>query len=234
MSIQNTATTMKGLGIKTICGSVIEVSPLKDGETWWDRVRTCNDSALKLKEIYDDFYIPGFHIHPDYPQDSIIEINKMYDNGIRLIGELVPYLMGYMNYHTPGLDKIVEYATEKGMIFSLHTMPDDNDLDAFVSAHPKATIVAAHPGERNQLMRHIERMKHYPNYYIDLSGEGTFRHGMIKRVIDEVGANRILFGSDFPTCSPAMFLGSVLLDDLITPKEKQAILADNAKRLLQL
>ena len=234
MSIENTKQMFQNLGISKICGSVIKNFPLRQNETWWDRVQNCNNHALKLKEIYGEFYIPGFHIHPDFPEESIQEIDKMYKLGIKLIGELVPYMMGYSTYNNTGLNKIVDYATEKDMIISIHTGNDDDDIDAFVKMHPDTTIIAAHPGEYTRLMRHIERMKRHPNYFIDLSGGGTFRYGMIRRVIDEVGSDRILFGSDFPTCNPSMFLGGVLLDDLISPKEKQAILADNAERLLKL
>jgi predicted TIM-barrel fold metal-dependent hydrolase len=234
MSVENTKKTMNWLGISKICGSVIENAPLRENETWWDRVRACNDHALRLREIYGDFYTPGFHVHPDFPEESMAEIDRMHEKGVKLIGELVPYMMGYRQYHAIGLDKIIDYATEKGMIVSIHTTENDEDIDAFVAAHPDTTIVAAHPGEFGRLMRHIERMKRHPNYYIDLSGSGTFRHGMIKRAVDEVGAHRILFGSDFPTCSPAMFLGSVVFEELLTEQEKQAILAGNAKRLLGL
>ena len=234
MSIENTLKTMRNLGVSKICGSVIENAPLRDNETWWDRVRACNDQALKLKEIYGEFYVPGFHIHPDFPEESMLEIDKMAAKGVNLIGELVPYMMGYKNYDLPSLHKIIDYATQKGMVVSIHTMDDDNDMDAFVAMHPDTKIVAAHPGEYRRFMRHIERMKRHPNYFIDLSGSGTFRHGMIKRAVDEVGAHHILYGSDFPTCSPAMFLGSVLFDELVTPQEKQIILAGNAKSLLKL
>lgn len=233
MSAKNTETMMKNLGVSKICGSVVENALLRKGETWWDRVRACNDQALLLKEIYGDFYIPGFHVHPDFVDQSMAEIDRMAAKGVKLMGELVPYLTGYTYYRTDAMDKIVDYATEKGMILNIHTM-DDDDIDAFAEAHPDTTIVAAHPGELGGLLRHIERMKRYPNYYIDISGAGTFRHGMIKRVIDEAGARRILYGSDFPTCSPAMFLGSVIFDELITEKEKQMILAENAKRLLKI
>ena len=234
MSPQNTFNTLTRLGVKKICGSVIKSGPLRKDETWWNRVRACNEQALKLKEFYGDFYIPGFHIHPDFPEESIAEIDAMHAKGIKLIGELVPYMMGYMYYNTPELNRIIDYATNKGMVVNIHTASYEDDIDAFVEAHPNTKIIAAHPGELSRLLRHIERMKRNPNYYLDLSGGGMFRHGMVKRVIDEVGADRILYGSDFPTCNPSMFIGGVLFDELISPQEKQAIFADNAKRLLQL
>jgi len=49
-----------------------------------------------------------------------------------------------------------------------------------------------------------------------------------------MGVDRILFGSDFTTCNPAMYIGGVLLDELITDTEKEKIFSLNAKRLLGL
>ena len=94
--------------------------------------------------------------------------------------------------------------------------------------------VGALLGEYGAFMRHMERMKMSENYYLDLSGYGIFRHGMLRHAIDEFGAERFLFGSDYPTCNPAMYLGGVLLDDLITDEEKEMILSKNAKRILGL
>ena len=37
-----------------------------------------------------------------------------------------------------------------------------------------------------------------------------------------------------PTCNPAMFIGGVLLDSLITDNEREMIFSKNAKRLLNL
>ena len=69
-------------------------------------------------------------------------------------------------------------------------------------------------------MRHFERMKLSENHYLDLSGYGIFRHGMLRRLIDTVGIDRILFGLDYPTCNSGMYVGGALLDNLITDSEK--------------
>ena len=55
-----------------------------------------------------------------------------------------------------------------------------------------------------------------------------------RRAIDTMGVDRILFGTDYPTCNPAMYLGGVLLDPLVTDAEKEKIFSLNAKRLLHL
>ena len=57
---------------------------------------------------------------------------------------------------------------------------------------------------------------------------------MLRHAIDDFGPERFLFGSDFPTCNPAMFVGGVALDPLLSDEEKRLVLAGNARRLLGL
>ena len=229
MSPEDTRAVFDSLQISRICGSVISTHEFPD---MWEKVRFNNDTALRLREMYGDFYTPGFHVHPDYPEESIAEIRRMHELNVHLIGELVPYMDGWRDYDSESLSAVLDEAGKYNMLVSFHTM-GGQAIDRMVSAHPDVVFIAAHPGEYGELMQHVERMKQYENYYLDLSGTGLFRYGMLRRVIDEVGADRILFGSDFPTCNPAMFLGGVLLDPLISDKEKELIFAGNAKRLLK-
>lgn len=233
MDANITRKTFKKLGVCHICGSVISVEPLKDGESIWDRIQENNKMAIALANYYQGFYIPGFHIHPDYKIESIKEIEKMSGFGMKILGELVPYIHHYQGYAHKCLDEILDCATEHNMIVSIHSMGND-EMDEMVKRHKDTLFVAAHPGEYGDLMRHIARAKLSEHYYVDLSGYGMFRYGMLRRLIDEIGVDKILFGSDYPTCNPAMYVGGVLLDDLITPEEKQKIFYDNAKRLLKL
>lgn len=233
MSVENTVTYLKGLGISRICGSVIcrnlqDYAPYKNT---WEMIADSNNRALMLKEQYGDFYIPGFHVHPDYVEESCAEIERMDKLGIRLIGEIVPNIHNWSDYSCEAFDEILDVATRYHMVVNFHSI-DEDQMDAMVKKHPDTIFVAAHPGEYREYRRHLMRMKYSENYYLDLSGIGLFRHGMLRCGIDEVGAERFIFGSDFPTCNPAMFIGGVMLDDLISPEEKKMILAENAKRIL--
>jgi len=232
MSADETVSVFKKLGISKICGSVISLrdESLKNN---WDEVKSNNDEALFLKEKYGDFYVPGFHIHPSYIDESIAEIKRMDKMGIKLIGELVPYLDGWDDYSSPEFSVLLDEAAKHNMVVNIHTQGED-ETDKMVRAHPDLVIVAAHPGEYSEFMRHLERMKMSENYYLDLSGYGIFRYGMLRRAIDTVGIDRILFGSDYPTCNPGMYVGGVLFDSLITDSEKEKIFSLNAKRLLGL
>ena len=231
MSADTTLSLFERLGVGKICGSVVNTS--KEGDRW-QKVRENNDEALKLKQLYGDFYIPGFHIHADYIENSIEEMKRMKAQGISLIGELVPYIDGWENgYDSENMSVLLDEAGKNNMIVSFHSMHND-EMDEMVKRHKDVVFVAAHPGEYRDFMRHIERMKYSENYYLDLSGYGIFRHGMLKKAVETFGEDRILFGSDYPTCDPGMYIGGVLFDDLLTDRQKEKIFSLNAKKLLNI
>ncbi len=222
---------MNGFGITKICGAVIK--PFDKNNFDWESTKSLNDLGLEIWEELGDFFVPGFLVHPKYVKESLEEIERMHKKGVKIIGELVPYYHGWSGYDLPELYEILELAEQYGMILNLHTMYDDS-LDRLVQSHPNLTIVAAHPNDGAMFNRHMERMKMSENYYIDISATGLFRHGQMRHLIDTVGVDRILFGTDYPTCAPDLFLGNILLNTGITDAEREAILAGNAKRLLEL
>ena len=231
MSPEKTIEYLKGMGISRICGSVIAEW---DADIGFQNIVNANNASLKLKEFYGDFYIPGMVVSPEYLKETLEEIERMHKLGVNLIGELVHrHLGGWNNYNTKEFSEIFDLAAQYDMVVNIHNC-DTEDMEAAVMNNKSVTFVIAHPGEYPVYMRHLERMKKYDNYYLDLSGTGLFRHGMLRRGIDECGVDRFLFGSDYPVCNPAMFVGGVLNDSLITLDEKEAILSKNAKRLLKL
>ena len=230
MNKEGIRATFAGLGIEMICGSVIVRDP---NRSQWENIKASNDGALELREYFGEFYYPGFHIHPDYISESVAEIKRFAEKGFRLVGELVPYIHGWSDYSCKEFSYLLDVCREYGMVVNMHSM-DEDQMDEMVKAHKDVKMVMAHPGEYAKYMRHLKRMDISENYYLDLSGTGLFRHGMLRRGIDEFGAERFLFGSDYPTCNPAMFIGGVALDSLIREEEKELIFAGNAKRLLGL
>lgn len=232
MNADTSLEVFKKLGVSKICGSVITAGKPEDGN-YWNKVKKNNDIALDLKKYYGDFYVPGFHVHPGYIDESVNEIKRMHSLGVKLCGELVPYIDGWKNYSDEAFSCLLDELGKHNMIVNFHS-GDNDDMDKMVKDHPDVIFVAAHPGEYPDFMRHIERMKMSENYYLDVSGYGIFRYGMLKRAVDTFGADRILFGSDYPTCHPGMYIGGVLFDDLLTDSEKEKIFSLNAKKLLGL
>ena len=232
MSAAKTRKLYKNLGISKICGSVI-MGKRPEDKNAWEKLKRNNDIALKLRDYYGDFYIPGFHVHPDFLEESIDEIHRMHSLGVNLIGEIVACNDGWSGYSRDDFSQILDEAGKYNMVVSLHSEYDD-EMDAMVKRHPDIIFVAAHPGEYPELMRHLERAKFSENYYLDISGTGLFRYGMLRAAVEAMGADRVIFGSDFPCCTPGMFLGGVLYDDFLTDDQKEKIFSGNAKRILGL
>ena len=216
----------EGLGITTVCGSVI--GPVNG----WDDIVCLNDRALEIRERWGDFYVPGFHIHPDHVRESVAEIKRMAAAGVKLLGEVVPYMHGW-NFSNPGLVPILEAAQEVGMVFSFHStgIPDEV-LEPLLNRFPKLTFVAAHPREKKDVLGHVGLMERHSNYFLDLSGGGLIRMGMLRFAIDRASKDRFLFGTDFPICPPEMYVAAVEQDPLLSEEEKQAVFCGNAQRIL--
>ena len=173
-------------------------------------------------------------MHPDFVDESIAEIEEMYAQGIRLIGELVPYLHGWSDYSNRNLSKILDAAGERHMVVSFHTMLDEQDeMTRMVLEHPDVTFVAAHPGDKAVYIKHLERMELCGNLYLDLSGTGIFRYGSIAYGVERVGSERFLFGTDYPICNPRMYVQAIYQEP-ISEADRENIMHRNAERLLKL
>lgn len=220
-------------GITHICGSVIERGRDIDREGFGP-IRELNRKALKLREVYGDFYTPGFHVHPGYVKESCEEIAYMSEQGVRLIGELVPYMHGWKDYSNQSFGEILDTAGQYGMIVSFHTVNEEQEeMERMLAAHPDVIFVAAHPGERESYLQQIERMRKYKNLYLDLSGTGLFRYGMLAYGVKTLGPERFLFGTDYPICNPRMYVQAVLQEH-ISDAAREAVLYGNAARLLEI
>ena len=223
---------LKSCGISKICGSVIQVDDRESYSTVWEKNKASNRVALELRDRLSGFYIPGFHVNPDFVDESIEEIRFMHSVGVDFIGELVPYHDGWDSYAHEGLYPILREAAKYDMAVNFHTLNPDT-IDVMVAAHPDVTFIAAHPGEVGQFYGHIERMKKYENLYLDISGTGLYRYHSLKLLVKELGSERFLFGSDYPTCNPGCFVGGVLAEGL-SDKDLENIFSLNAKRILKI
>lgn len=236
VSLEDTKPFLQSMGIQTICGSVITKNRMGEPDSFAP-IKELNDKALYLRDYYKGFYIPGFHIHPKFVKESILEIERMNRQGVNLVGELVPYSQGWAKWDSKELFDILEAVQDYGMVLNFHALvsPEQEDqIDMMVRSFPNLVIVGAHPGDANTLNRHLNRMKISKNYYVDLSGGMLHRMATLKHGIDEFGAERFLFGTDFPICNPACFIGGVMLDPLIEDKDKPLIMYQNAKRILKI
>jgi len=100
-----------------------------------------------------------------------------------------------------------------------------------VRNYPDVVFVLGHSGSLAFVRDAIEVAKAFPNTYLETSGMTSPL--MLRRAVDELGAERILFGSDYPFWHPAVERARVDSAGL-DPAASMLILGENAQRVFGL
>ena len=219
---------MKRVGIRRYAGAPLVTFPVND----FAKIHELNEDALRIRDRFPS-YIPGIQVHGDFPQESIEEMTRLYRNeGVRYIGELVPYLMGTGKYNSPGMLEILKEAGKLNMTANLDGGTPESVAPVMENC-PGLKVILAHPGEPSNAKPRFEFIAKYKDLHLDISGYGLFRWNMLRWAIDVCGPEKLIFGSDMPTCSAGMYLYGALSEHL-TDEEFRLVLGGNFKRLLGL
>jgi predicted TIM-barrel fold metal-dependent hydrolase len=193
---------------------------------------TGNDLTARFVAAHPDRFIGFAYVSPLMPERIEPELNRAIDDlGFAAIKLYTPYTPWELNQSH--WDPILRFADERGLVIISHTGEDA--LPKFFSEvaprYPRAKFVAGHsgntPSERAQA---IAAARAYPNVYLETCS--TFRTpGVIEQLVEEAGADRVLFGTDMPLMDPRPQLGKVITAR-ISDSAKRKILGENARRLL--
>ncbi len=102
-------------------------------------------------------------------------------------------------------------------------------MEPIPSNFPEMPVVLAHAGI-TQYQAAIALAQTYPNVFLEISGQPA-RH--IRQAIQTVGAQRLLFGTDWPFWPQRLALQAVRQATSADPAATRRILHDNAAALLQ-
>ena len=94
---------------------------------------------------------------------------------------------------------------------------------------PEATIILGHMGGYFHVEDAIQAAKLHPNLILETSAMPY--PDMIKRAVQEIGADRVLFGSDGPGCDPTIEIEKVKAAGLSTSDEEK-LFSTNIERIL--
>jgi predicted TIM-barrel fold metal-dependent hydrolase len=217
---------LRACGITRACGSVIREGVI----TSFAPVAAMNRDAMAFHDEFPDFYFPGIHVDPRYPDESCREIERYHSRGVRWIGELVGYAMGYEDYLPDGSGPVYDLAQSLGIPVCFHC-EDPAGIARLCRAFPRLTFVLAHPHDRkSEALERLALVASHKNLHLDLSGSGVMRRGLIRRAIDTCGAEKILLGTDAPISNPSMYVHCVLAEQL-TDAERSAVMGGNFRRL---
>jgi uncharacterized protein len=196
--------------------------------------RKQNDEVLQALSHFHDRAFGFVYVNPKHVAESLAEIDRCVRDG-PMVGVK---LWVARHADAPELDPIVRRATELKAVVFQHTwikitgnLPGEStpmELAALAARHPNATIVCGHTGgDWEQGVRAVRAQRHVA---VDLGG-GDPTAGFTEMAVRELGAERVLYGSDAGGRSFASQLAKVTGAD-IPDDAKKLILGGNLKRLL--
>lgn len=230
---------MDRVGIKRICANHI-YGILGD-------MRKGNDEIAKLVSKHPDRFIGVGIIDPNFSRDEVeAEIKRcVEDLGFRMIKIHPAYHVHNVPILDPKYEPVWEGAKKYGYIILTHTTwgfksgnypfynPEPDEIDALAEKCPEIIIIMGHSGNNYPgFLESIKVAKRRPNVYLDTSGLGFSGVDRVERAVKEVGADRILFGTDWTYLNQAWGLGFILYAK-ISDENKRKILGGNMSRLLR-
>ena len=204
--------------------------------SWSNKAQTPEDYRQGNREVakYVDRYRGRFRgscvITPFRVDEALREIEHCRtQHGFVWLGEFCNYMTGY-KYDTPEWAEVMKLATRLNMVVRIHT--NVTEMQYLAETFPDTTIVFPHlGGNRDDIFTRISIVARHKNAHIDLSGSGIERVGILERAVKEIGADRVLYGSDFTINEPSAVIARVK-NAFLTPQDREKILFRNVERLL--
>jgi len=200
-----------------------------------ERMRRDNDEVLRAIRVAPERVFGFVYLNPKHLPESIKELDRCVADG-PMVGVK---LWVAMRCNDPRLDPIVRRAAGLKAPILQHTffrtaenLPGEStpaDLAELAARHPAASLICAHAGADWE--RGIRAVRAAKNIAVDLCGSDPTA-GMAEMAVRELGAERVLYGSDFPGRSFASQLSKVYEAD-IPESARRLILGENFRRILR-
>lgn len=194
-----------------------------------------NDALAELREQFPKRLFPWGTVNPSWPERKLRSEIRRIACDLKLYGiKLVPIVQGFP-LSCAGMDILSEEAIKHGLAVVLHDGSPEycsaTQVIYYARKYPELRILSGHAGLREHWPDFIPAAGKLPNLWICLSGPTQWG---IQKLYDELGPERLLFGSDGGLGHPAIIKAYLRrLDRLAAPVEhKRMILGQNAMRFL--
>ncbi|MFH1006219.1 MAG: amidohydrolase family protein [Candidatus Latescibacterota bacterium] len=188
-----------------------------------------NDMVADAMRRYPGRVLGYAFLNPRHQDGVLEELERCVSLGMRQIK--LHSCNGYPydgERYRPGY----ELANQRGFPILAHTWGKDAEVfDSLAEAYPNISFILAHAGVVD-FNTYVKLAAGHPNIYLD-QATSQVGYGWIERFVEEVGAEKILFGSDMPFLSEAQQIGKVLYAR-ISDADKRKILGENARRIFGL
>jgi len=206
-----------------------------------------NDYILESITRYPKRLVGFCSVQPRSLKAALDEIERCAKGGIKGVGEMRPdmQLLDLMDEEI--MQPFIETITQHNLILLTHASePVGHDypgkgsitpeiLYPLITSFPNLTLVCAHWGGGLPFYALMPEVKEaMSNIFFDSAASPfLYRTQVYSQVIQLIGADKILFGSDYPLLAPGQLLKEIKSLDLPSETE-HLILAGNAQKLLGL
>jgi predicted TIM-barrel fold metal-dependent hydrolase len=218
---------------------------LNIGWTTHEMCRETNDYIIDAVSRYPRRLVGFGAVQPNSPRAAVAEIERCAKAGMRGVGEMRPDIQLFDLGDEMVMAPLAEVLKEHKLTLLLHASePLGHDypgkglmfpdiLYPFITSFPDLTVVCAHWGGGLPFYALMPEVKKaMANVYFDSAASPfLYTPQVYRQVIQLVGADRVLFGSDYPLLAPGRLLKEIETLDL-AGETKALVLAGNALRLL--
>ena len=197
----------------------------------WGDYKLGNEDTITAMRDFPGEIIGYAALDPNYVTDWQAEFDYYYKKH-RFVG-MKPYFprMG-RPYNDPLYDPWWEFGNAHNLIALMH--PSDNFYNEMLDLGercPNISFLLAHSGWNWPIARqHVELAKKFPNCFLEITFTSV-TSGSIEYMVEEVGSERVLYGSDAPMRDPYPQFGWVAYAD-ISEQDKRNIFGRNMEKIL--
>jgi hypothetical protein len=194
-----------------------------------------NELVAAAAEEFPDRIYGYLSVCPGEGLDALKAELKKYDHHPRFVG--MKFLPGYHGeLEQPEYQYAADYAAEKNAVVLTHTWsnsPDLAEVEELAAKRPDLHVLCAHQGggAAHLSQRLAEIMQRVPNISMEICGS-LINPLAIEDLVDLVGADRVVYGSDLINLDVRYDFGRVVFSPL-TDADKRKILAENYLCLLE-
>ena len=191
--------------------------------------RRGNDFALDAARKFPGRIFGYMTADVGYPDEIEPELERCYDAGLRAVKIWTQTAIGGLPYDHANYQIIFRGADERGLPLLAHTWGEELDhLAEAMDTYRKVTWILAHAGAA-EVEKYIDVARKHPHVYLETCFSVAPR-GLIERLVRDVGAEKILWGTDQLFLCAAQQIGRVLFAR-ISPDEKRMLLGENAAKI---
>lgn len=178
----------------------------------------------------DPRWIPCCQVNPQH-DDAVAQVRAAIAGGCRML-KLMPAI-----YDTPPTSAasraLVDVAAAAGLIVNVHSIGNNShplEIGALARRYPETVFIMDHMGYRHEGPAALLAAEDNPNLYLGAT-IAAIEPSFVAAAIDRVGAERVIFGSNYPNIYPDL-VAAALRRAKFPPEVEALLLGGNLARLL--